>query len=213
MVPSDILSEIRGKNINSVPAVYDDPGMKCFTAGVWRILEGKKVVLHSHRITGHYYHHRIGANRERDRRESRHDSALKLTILQRISMGKARDRRLLQEGKRQLFHEILAQRRLFADLNGDGRDFVQIFEHSSGGGVGGNAHRMPACDEFRNFMAEFTLVGSMSGYNTSQMCSRCGHRLEFANKREIRTKVCKSDECTRRSTADDTKSQFFYVDR
>jgi hypothetical protein len=204
---------------NCVPAVYDDPGRKNFTAGVWRVVEDGEVTLYSHRITGNHYHHRIGANRERDRRERQDDCTLQLSPSQRTSLSKARNRRLVEQGKREFFHEILANRRLFADLQGDGRDFVSIFEHSSGGGVGGNAHRMPACEEFQRFMAEFTLVGSMSGYNTSQMCSRCGHRLEYANKREIRTKVCKSKECSKLcdSTKHDqqqcSRSGYFFMDR
>jgi DNA-directed RNA polymerase subunit RPC12/RpoP len=216
MVPSDILAEIRGDKMDSVPAVYDDPGSKNFTAGVWRVVEDSKASLYAHRITGRHYHHRIGANRERDRRERQDDSAQKLSASQRTSISKARDRRLIEQGKREFFHEILANRRLFADLHGDGRDFVCIFEHSSGGGVGGNSHRMPACEEFQHFMAEFTLVGTMSGYNTSQLCSRCGHRLEYGNKREIRTKMCKSKECTKPRQKDEqqrSRSGYFYVDR
>ncbi len=41
-------------------------------------------------------------------------------------MQKAKDRRLIEEGKRQLFHEVLAAWRLFADQHGDGRDFVAV---------------------------------------------------------------------------------------
>ena len=116
MVPSDILAEIRGANIDLVPAVYDDPGMRNFTAGVWRVKEGDNVTLYSHRITGNHYHHRIGANRERDRRERQANCALKWSPSQRTSITKAHDRRLVEQGKREFFHENLANRRLFADL-------------------------------------------------------------------------------------------------
>ena len=174
-----------------------------------RIVKDGIVHLYPLRVSGAYYHHRIGANRERAGRERR--GSPELSEEERFSPARARDRRLLEEGKRQLWHEILAHLRLFADRHGDGRDFVVIFEQSSGGGVGGRAHRKPACTEFQNFLAQFVLVGTMSGYNTSQFSSRCGHRIKYGNNREIRTKVC--EQCRRPGAATDSKRPFYFDDR
>lgn len=206
-VPATILSEIRGDQIDTVPAIYCDTGRVNVVAGVWRVVEEDSVALYSHRVTGAYYHHRIGANRVRAQVEAR--GAGKLSQTDRVSTSQARQRRLVEEGKRQLFHEIVASWRLFSDRKGDGRDFVVIIEHSSGGGVGGNAHRAPACKELQEFLGEFLLVGTTSGHNTSQMSSRTGHRMEFANKREIRTKVERSISYT----GADGKEHFYYDDR
>ncbi len=71
-VPSWILSEIRGKQIDDVPSVYNDTGRVNFVAGVWRVreivrddygtVEYGNIQLQPFRVTGGYYHNRIGAN-------------------------------------------------------------------------------------------------------------------------------------------------------
>ncbi len=122
MLPSQILAAIRGANMNLVPAVYVDPGLKNFLAGVWQYLDAAVVTFQPFRVTGAYYHHRVGLNRVRQASERR-PSQLGLSWEQRASLSKAKHRRLVEEGKRQLFHEVLASWRLFSDRHADGRDF------------------------------------------------------------------------------------------
>ena len=205
-LPSRILAEVRGeKHFDDVIAFYVDPGVVNFVAGVARVVKNGKEIFYPFRVTGAYYHHRAGANRVRAQTEAREQA--KKDVDERSSIAQAKQRRLLEEGKRQLFHEILASWRLFADTHGDGRDFVVIWEGSSGGGIGGSSHRIPATQEFRQFLSEFVMVGATSGYNSSQICSRCGHRLKYAfPKHEIRTKKCESEACSK-------GGKIFYVDR
>ena len=123
-------------------------------------------------------------------------------------MERAKERRRFEAAKKQYFHEILASFRLFADLNGcSGHDFVVVFEHQSKGDIGGFAHRKPPVGEFLEFLREFVLVSQVSGYNSSQKCCRCLGQLEYANNREIRSKVCRSEVCRGFGGSD------FFVDR
>lgn len=190
MLPSFIVSELRGED-SKIPAVFVDTGLVNFLCGVWKVLKGGMFVFQPFRVTGHYYHQRVGLNRIRERVEKNGNAPLSWE--DRVSTSRAKDRRLVEEGKRQLYHEILGGWRLFSDTYGDGRDFAAIIEFDSKGG--GNSHRKPATQEFIFFLSQFILVGKMNGYNTSQFCSRCGGRLQFANNREIRTKCCSHPEC------------------
>ncbi len=114
------------------------------------------------RVTGAQYQHRVGNNRVRDYNERKQDS-LGLSAVSRTTPIKARQRRHVEEGKRQLFHEVLASWRLFSDRHGDGRDFVAVFEHQGEGPSGGSSHRKPATKEFLLFLSQFVLVASTSG--------------------------------------------------
>jgi len=176
--------------------------------------DGERMFL-PHRVTGAYYHHRVGLNRVRDQEERRDIS--EKTVDERMSYEKAKQRRLVEEGKRQLTLEILAGWRIAADRLGDGRDYVVIVEHGSGGDRGGSGHRKPATNEFIRSFARFVLVGTTSGFMSSQCCSRCGEHLEYANKpREIRSKCCSSEACLARAPAADPRSKkprVFHVDR
>jgi hypothetical protein len=212
MVPSFVLAAIRGPNMNQVVANYVDPGLKNFLAGVWRYVDKAtgEVWLIPHRITGAYYHHRVGLNRVREQEEQRGNMGKSWD--ERMSLDKARQRRLVEEGKRQLTLEILAGWRIAADRLGDGRDYVVIVEHGSSGDRGGSRHRKPATNEFIRSFARFVSVGTTSGFMTSQCCSRCGEHLEYANKpREIRSKCCSSEACMAHTSSEEPRA--FHVDR
>jgi hypothetical protein len=192
MLPSHIITELRNVHFDDVTAFYMDPGLVNVVAGVFRHQEDGARRFQRFRLTGSGYHHRTGQNRLRDRRERQ--PALGLSWAERASVAHAKQRHAVDEGKRQYFHEALAAFRMQADRFGDGRDFVVVYETSFSGG--GRAHRQPACNEFKLFLAQFVLVATMSGYNTSQFCNRCGERLQQARRGDGRSKVCKSAACT-----------------
>ncbi len=118
-------------------------------------------------------------------------------------------RRLVDEGKRQFKLEIAGGFRLTADRLGDRRDFVVIVEHNQGGGCGSRGHRKPACNELVNSLSHFFLVGTSSGFRTSQRCSCCGEQLEYATNKEIRSKTCTSPDCPHTANASAQNRRFF----
>ena len=155
--------------------------------------DGGQRVCHPYTVRGGEYHHRVGINAARARRE-KGDATLEL---------EAKLRRALECGKTRLFREVLRDMRKISDAAHPGRDFVVIV--GDGGIDSGRGHRRPATKQFLKFLQEFVLVISMPEFNTSKCCPRCScesvfywdaHRPRQASyRREFRTKFCKSDSC------------------
>jgi hypothetical protein len=194
MVPSWILAEIRGARMNDVVAFYIDTGMVLPLAGVVWYVDKGAVMLQPWRITNGYYCQRTGLNREREARER--EGNVGLSWAERMAEDKGKTRRMLDEGFRQLQLEIAATFWLAAYRLGDGRDPVVIVEAGGSASRGGWGHRKLATDKLVRSLAHFFLVGTSSGFRTSQACPICGAQTEFGNQsREIRSKVCKSPDC------------------
>ena len=196
-LPSAILADLRGEHMNKVVTLYIDTGKVLMLGGMWRVVDQNgKVWCYPFKVTGPYFWQRSGANRIREQNE-RHGSR-EHTWRDRTNLGKAKQRHLYEENKRQFYHEVLASMRVFADKMGDGRDFLVIVE--GGFDSGGFGHRRPPIKEFLEFLAQFVLVGESGSYLNSQLCSKCGGKLLYAfDKRkespEIRTKMCESEHC------------------
>ena len=200
ILPDYVLADIVGNGPFEMPIMGFDPGERNFIGGAWRLPND---TFQPVRITNGYYHDRTCANRLRDRRELRNASAAQAAA-ERTWEHKAKERHTLEEGKRQMFFELLGSWRLFADVHGDGRDFMVLTERESPSA--GRGYRRPAGKEFRLFLAQFVLLVTVSGAYTSQLCSRCGGHLKFARyKTDMRTKCCGSKQCVddlaRRRTA------------
>ncbi len=146
-------------------------------------------VFQPYTVRGGEYHHVIGANEARARRERHgpHDFFLEAKL-----------RRALECGKRRLWQKILRDMRKIADTASPGLDFMIIV---GDGGIGsGRGHRKPASKEFLKFLHEFAFVVEMPENNTSKLCPRCWHETDFfwdvhkrtsrSNRTEIRTKFC-----------------------
>ncbi len=164
------------------------------------------VFFQPYTVRGGEYHHEIGSNKARERREGGNVSP----------QLEAKLRRALECGKTRLFREILRDMRRIADLASPGRDFVVIV--GADGVGGGRGHRKPATKEFWKFLQEFVLVINMPEYNSSKRCPRCWNESVFfwdAHKpdrptfrREIRTMWCDSAHCCRGSQ--DSSDGFAY---
>ncbi len=193
ILPDFVVADLVGHRGFRMAVLGLDPGTKNFVGGAWRLPDRGN--FQPVRVSGQYYHERVGANRARDRLERERDGGA--TVAKddagRTRLPRAKARHALELGKSQLFHELLASWRVYGDECGGGRDFMIVTERDAP--TGGRGHRKPATKEFRRFLAQFVLVVTVGAAYTSQMCARCGAQMRAARTTEGRSKCCHSPSC------------------
>jgi len=128
--------------------------------------EDQDVTMQPFRFSGAYHHHRVGNNRNRSKSERRHEKE-SMDWEKRMSKGRARERRLGEVGTDQEFHEIVGNMKTHMLSKTEGRDFPVVYECGYDG-TSGHGHRKVPTEKLKLFLAEFLLVGTMSGYNSTK---------------------------------------------
>ena len=199
-LPASVAARVMSPQVLAATTVFSfDFGLKKWIGGGIVLPasgdENGERVVQPYAVYGGEYHHKIGYNEARARREKAEGNV--------SPELEAKLRRALECGKERLFRDVLRDMRRISDAVHPGRDMVVIV---GDGGVGsGWDHRKPATKEFLKFLQEFILVVSMPEYNTSKNCPRCSGESVFfwdvhrpaavSHRREFRTKLCTSECC------------------